>query len=232
MSAVRQVSLWDVDDVTTFGPVKDMTVGPVEQFDVREFCRRWHYTRYLGVGAANWPYGLYDGQTLIGVVAYNLPSLTAAGAVFGPEHATRVAHMTRLVCAEDAPPNSESRLIGGSLRLLAKDKPDMWAVLTYAARDAGHVGYIYQATNALYTGVSSAKPYYIDAQGRRRGATNSDGPGGPARIKMAAQVGGWTLHTAPGKYRYVYVIGTPAQRRERRRLLRLPVIEYPKRVAS
>lgn len=224
----RQVSLWDVDDTTEFGSVADMTVGPVEQFDVREFCRRWHYTKYLGVGAANWPYGLFDGPTLVGVVAYNLPSVTAAGAVFGAEHAVRVAHMTRLACAEDAPRNSESRLIGGSLRMLSEDKPSMWAVVTYAARDVGHVGYVYQATNAIYTGISSAKPYYIDRQGRRRGATNSDGPGGPARIKMAAQAGGWTLHASPGKHRYVYILGTPAERRARRKLLKLPSLPYPK----
>ena len=228
---MRQVSLWDVDDVESFGPVSEMTVGPVEQIDVREFCRRWHYTGYEG--AANWSYGLFDGGYLVGVVAYNNPNRDAAGAVFGPEHAERVAHMGRLVCADDAPRNSESRLIAGSLRMLSSSRPHLWAVLTYGAAEMGHVGYVYQATNAIYTGMGRAKHYYIDAAGRRREPRHPSGRAGePDITPTKALLLGWTVHRSPGKHRYVYILGTPAQRRERRQLLRLPSLPYPKAVAT
>ena len=222
---VRQVSLWDVDDVTEFSPVRDMTVGPVEQIDVREFCRRWHYTGQGG--STTWNYGLYDGDVLAGVVSYNLPSTTACAVVFGKEYARHVAHMGRLVCADDAPRNSESHLIAGSLRLLAQDY-EAWAVLTYAAASEGHIGYVYQATNAIYTGTSAPKPYYIDHKGTRRSATNFGGAGGPARLKALASAYDWTLHQSPPKHRYVYILGTPAERRARRKLLKLPSLPYPK----
>jgi hypothetical protein len=220
---MRQVSLWDVDDVDTFGPVAGMTVGPVEQIDVREFCRRWHYTN--SGGSALWNYGLYDGPTLVGVVSYNLPVREACAVVFGIDHVDKVAHMGRLVCAEDAPRNSESRLISGSLRLLASDK-HFWAVLTYAAQDVGHIGYVYQATNAIYTGTSSPKPYYVDETGRRY----STKAGTYANAKRRSESAGHALVQSPGKHRYVYILGTPAQRRERRKLLKLPVLPYPKAV--
>ena len=218
---MRQVSLWDVDDVETFGPVSEMTVGPVEQIDVREFCRRWHYTKTGG--AANWNYGLYDGPTLVGVVSYNLPVREACAAVFGESRVDKVAHMGRLVCAEDAPRNSESRLIAGSLRMLAAGH-GFWAVLTYAAQDAGHIGYVYQATNALYTGLGGQSFKYVDRHGRTRGTKNETAK----RARQMAQEQGWTRSPSLPKHRYVYILGTPAQRRARRKLLKLPVLPYPK----
>lgn len=220
---MRQVSLWDVDDVTEFGPVSGMTVGPVEQIDVREFCRRWHYTN--SGGSALWNYGLYDGPTMVGIVAYNLPTRRACASVFGEEYAANVAHMGRLVCADDAPRNSESRLIGASLKMLAVDKPNIWAVLTFAAQDEGHVGYVYQATNAIYTGTGG---YYqnFSVDGR---LISTNGTGNTL-ARMAA-LGGKVTRALP-KHRYVYILGTPAQRRERRKLLKLPSLPYPKAVTT
>ena len=222
MSA-RQVSLWDVDDVDTFGPVAEMTVGAVEQIDVREFCRRWHYSNTGG--SALWNYGLYDGPTLVGIVAYNNPVRSACEMVFERESWLHVAHMGRLVCAEDAPRNVESRLIGASLKLLSQDKPEIWAVLTYAAQDLGHIGYVYQATNAIYTGEGKARDYYVDTQGRRRSTKQ-----GQYLRHADAIAAGWTIGYEPPKHRYVYILGTPAQRRERRKLLKLPSLQYPKAV--
>ena len=223
--SVRQVSLWDVDDVTEFGRVADMTVGPVEQIDVREFCRRWHYTN--SGGSASWNYGLFDGDVLVGVVAYNLPTREACAAVFGQEHLSHVAHMGRLVCAEDAPRNSESHLIAGSLKRLHQSQ-GFWAVLTYAAQDEGHIGYVYQATNAIYTGTSSPKPYYLDADGRKWGSKS----GTWSEAKRRADALGHTRVMSPPKHRYVYILGTPAERRARRKLLKLPSLPYPKAVTA
>lgn len=222
---MRQVSLWDVDDVTEFGPVSQMTVGPVEQIDVREFCRRWHYSN--NGGSASWSYGLYDGDVLVGVVAYNLPTRQTCASVFGEEFVDKVAHMGRLVCADDAPRNSESRLIGASLKMISEDK-GFWAVLTFAAQSAGHVGYVYQATNAIYTGTGGDTKFWIDADGRRRGTKQ----GTRANAMRLAAVEGWQLVKEPPKHRYVYILGTPAQRRERRQLLKLPSLPYPKAVTS
>ena len=221
MSAIRQVSLWDVDDVETFSPVRDMTVGPVEQIDVREFCRRWHYTNTGG--NMTWNYGLYDGDVLVGVVSYNLPTREACGSVFGEQHLERVAHMGRLVCADEAPRNSESRLIAGSLTHLSDDK-GFWGVLTYAAQDEGHIGYVYQATNAIYTGTGGDSSYWVDQDGKRRGTKQ----GTAANARRMAKSQGWIKHPSLPKHRYVYILGTPAERRARRKLLKLPSLPYPK----
>ncbi len=221
---VTPTTLWDVSDPGRDQPkVRDMTVAPVSPEDVREFSRRYHYTETGG--NAMWRWGLWHGVVLHGVVAYNLPTRSACMSVFGTEYGPdHVWHMGRLVLSDDSPHNSESRLIGGSLRAIAAQHPDTWAVLTYAATDVGHIGYVYQATNAIYTGTAGDPNYYVDETGKRRG-THLDGHAvGPVR---AAEMG-WTRHSGGPKHRYVYILGNKTQRRERTRLLRFPQLPYPK----
>jgi hypothetical protein len=217
------VALWDALDTTEWSAVRTMNTTRLQAREVDEFCQRWHYTATKG--SAPWSYGLWDGPTLVGAVAYNLPTMETCASVFGPEHWRSVAHMGRLVCAERTPPNVESRLIAASLRLLPIDRPGTLAVLTYAAQDVGHIGYVYQATNALYTGLTeSTHHHHIDPQGRRRG----DYLGGAYVDTARAADLGWTRHEGQPKHRYLYLVGTPAQRRHSRRRVLLPSLPYPK----
>jgi hypothetical protein len=223
MTTSRNVSLFDVDDVTSFSKVRDLTVSKVAQSDVHEFCRRWHYSRTGG--NMSWNYGLWDGFTLVGVVSYNLPTMEACAALFGAERWEWVVHMGRLVCADDAPRNSESRLIAQSLRALKCDKPSTRAVLTYAASSEGHLGYVYQATNAIYTGAVKSGHHYTDERGQMRGSKQG------VRVSIAdAKNRGWQVVPGLPKHRYVYLIGNKTERKEARRLLKLPVLPYPKEV--
>lgn len=219
------VGLWDVEDGDERSPVRDYMCTKVSTRDVEEFCRRYHYT---GTGGSmNWRYGLWDGHTLIGVIAYNMPTRATCESVFGPEHFDKVWHMGRLAMAEDAPRNSESRLISLSLKMIQAAHPETWAVLTFAAVSAGHIGYVYQATNALYTGSGGDASYLVDLKGRRR-ATNQ----GVGLTKAQIAERGWTEVKEPPKHRYLYILGSKTQRRQRRALLRLPTLPYPKATAS
>lgn len=218
---MRNVSLFDVDDATGFSPVKDMTVSRVPSADVDEFCRRWHYTNTGG--NMTWNYGLWDEFTLVGVVSYNLPTMPACSAYFGEDRWEWVVHMGRLVCADDAPRNVESRLIANSLPMLKHDRPVARAVVSYAAAGQGHIGYVYQATNALYCGVTANTHFYIDQKGNRRAPKQ----GKNVSIARALERG-WEVRHEPGKHRYVYLIGDKRERKEARTLLKFPVLPYPK----
>lgn len=216
------VSLFDVENVETMPKVRDMTVAPVSVGDVQEFAARYHYTGHNG--SALWRWGLWDGPTLHGVIAYNLPTRSVCECVFGEEYFDKVWHMGRLALSDDSPRNSESRLIGLSLKAITNQYPDVWAVLTYADPAVGHLGYVYQATNAIYTGRSdsSSVRYYIDSQGNRHGTRATS-----CRTDEALKRG-WTLQRGETKHRYVYILGSKTQRRQRRALLKLPVLPYPK----
>jgi adenine modification enzyme len=161
---------------------------------------------------------------LLGVVAYNLPTRSVCASMFGEEYVDNVWHMTRLVLPDAALRNSESRLIAGSLRMIEKEHANVWAVVTYAATDAGHIGYVYQATNAIYTGTGGRPTFHTDETGARRGTHLNGHYIDPERAAAL----GWTLRKGGIKHRYVYILGTKRQRRSRRAMLRFPSLPYPK----
>jgi hypothetical protein len=214
-------SLFDVEDNTTTPHVRDMNIGPVTTNDVREFSRRYHYMASTTGNAYSWRWGLWSGPELHGVVAYNLPTISTCESVFGKEHSAHVWHMCRLIAADRSPRNTESRLIGLSLQEIQRNHPDVWAVITYADTTVGHIGTIYQATNAHYIGVGGKTNYYLDQDGRRRVLYQD----GKTTDYIAA---GWTRHQGTGKHRYLYILGSKTQRRQRRELLRYPILPYPK----
>lgn len=216
------MSLFDVENLDEMPKVRDMTISTVSTSDVQEFSRRYHYSETGG--NASWRWGLWHNATLLGIVAYNLPTRETCQSVFGTDHFDKVWHMGRLALADTAPPNSESRLIAGSLKAINSNHPSVWGVLTYAATDVGHIGYVYQATNAIYTGTGGVSTFYVDGDGRRR-STYLGGRGvSPTR---AAEMG-WTRHVGGPKHRYLYVLGNKTQRRHRMSLLKLPSLPYPK----
>lgn len=218
----RVHSLLDVDDAAMMPPVREMTVAPVPMQELREFVWRYHHTGHTGMGLRR--FGLWHGMTLLGVIAFGMPTPRAARSVFGAAGAGHVWDMSRLMLADVAPHNSESRLIGGAMRLVAANDAHVWAVLSFADPAAGHLGYVYQATNALYTGTGGNPVYYVDELGSRR-APNSNGSW---ITREQAESRGWSKHVGPPKHRYLYLIGTRAERRARRAALRLPVLPYPK----
>jgi len=65
-----------------------------------------------------------------------------------------VFELNRLWVSDDLPPNTESRFIGWVLRELKRDYPNL-ILLSYADGEQNHVGYVYQATNWIYTGLST-----------------------------------------------------------------------------
>lgn len=218
---------YQIDQASLFAPDRDVkvrntTVGPVSVEDVNRLCRAYHYSRTAGSAMYRW--GLWHGADLLGAVAYNLPTRDVCASVFGEEQVARVWHMGRLVLHDWAPRNSESRLIAGSLREIERVRPDIWAVVTYAAIDAGHLGYVYQATNAIYTGIGGDTTYFTDQKGRRRSTYLSQQHVSESRARSM----GWTKHKGAGKHRYVYVLGNRAERRQRRELLRFKQLPYPK----
>jgi hypothetical protein len=215
------MNLFDVYDGHDYAPVRDMVVGPASRSDVNEFAQRWHYT--ATGGNMTWNYGLWDGYSLVGVVSYNLPPMQTCNAFFGEEHWEWVVHMGRLICAQDAPRNVESKLISGSFALLRKNRPEARLVVTYAATSQGHIGYVYQATNAIYTGTTEIKHFYIDEHGRQRGSKQ-----GTYLSIDKAKARGWTVHQETAKHRYVYLLGSKTERKEALKLLKFPILPYPK----
>ena len=202
-----------------------LTVADVSTVEAVEFVSRWHYA---GCGAGNSiNAGLYCGMHLVGVAAFGVPiSQDAAASVFGVAHAGHVWDLSRFVLVDEAPRNTESWFLVRALRHLKSARPSAWAVTSFADSTEGHIGTIYQATNAMYGGMTGVATQYVDQDGRLR----SDRSNGRRITRRVADQRGWTPIRREAKHRYVFLL--PDNRTHRRhltRLLRWTGQPYPKR---
>ena len=179
-----------------------------------------HYAKRLC--PISYAFGAYRGAELIGVVTYGVPgSPHLCRGLCGEEMAERVLELNRLCCENSK--NVASTLVGRSLRLLPKPS----VVVSYADTAQGHVGYIYQATNFLYTGAATAHDCEYLINGKKVHARTLTGRGITAPREWAKANGIEMVQPKP-KHRYVFPCGNKKQRAEIVAALRYSLEPYPK----
>ena len=214
----------DGGSIPTFSLQNRFTISKIDTKIGKEFVKRHHYSH----GIHNGPmcYGLFDHMTLVGVLAFATPcSENVCASVFGPEHKRSVTELHRLVLLDEVPKNMESWFIARVLKLFKQDRPNYKAVLTFADATQGHLGIIYQATNAIYSGMSGKATFYLDEDNRLRHPRQN----GVNITPDMAKERGWRPVKRDGKHRYLYLL--PSDKKERKvlnQMLKLPTLPYPK----
>lgn len=185
-------------------------VRPISYSDTKPFILNIHYARRMP--CVQYAFGLFIHGKLCGVVTYGQPaSPSLCKGIAGEANRNDVLELNRLVfLPEFNGDNNASYLVGRSLKLLPKHT----FVVSYADYGGwGHIGYVYQATNFLYTGLTKERTDKYSESGHSRHYKD-----GETRRQ---------LRTA--KHRYVYLVGGVAQRKQMRKELRYPVYQqYPK----
>lgn len=184
-------------------------VARIEYKDTKPFILGIHYARRMP--QVQYAFGLFLDETLIGVVTYGQPaSPWLCKGVAGEEHRKSVIELNRLVILPGyGGKNYASVLVSRSLKML----PGGLYVVSYA--DWGgwhHVGYIYQATNWLYTGCTKPRTDKYSASGHARHYASGETMRQPRTAK----------------HRYIYITGDKRTRKRLRQELRYPVKSYPK----
>jgi hypothetical protein len=171
-------------------------------------------------------YGLFDGFTMIGCIIFGKPAnKNLCWGVCGREESDKVLELTRLWILDGTPKNTESFLIGNSLKLLP---PEYEILVSYAEVSAGHVGTIYQATNWIYTGLSDRHvEWRLEGEESKHARHLFKEHGG---IKGAKEFYGDRLQKLERgrKHRYVMLRGNKTRKKELLKKLRYPVSSYPK----
>jgi len=184
---------------------------PIKSEETRQWFLQKHYMKRMPL--IMFAFGLYENNYLIGVISYGAPaSPHLARGVCGEEHALDVLELNRL-CLDSNEKNMASILIARSMKLLPPPK----IIVSYADTKAGHIGYVYQATNFIYTGLSA----------KRKDPVGFDTSGG----KLARHSRGhWgkDLVDRPRKHRYVNFVGNKRQKKDLRSQLRYEAQPYPK----
>jgi hypothetical protein len=203
----------------------DYTIREVTSQEATKMVVEFHYLHRRA--SAMHCFGLFDGEEMIGCVIYGKPaSPSLCVGVCGKEESDKVIELTRLWIRDNTPKNTESFLIGRSLRLLPKQKD---IIVSYAEIDAGHLGTVYQATNWIYTGKSDRHvEWRLDGLSGSHSRHLFDEHGG---VNGAKEFFGERLHRheRPRKHRYImFNTKSIARRRELLSKLRYEIQPYPK----
>lgn len=184
----------------------------------KKFIREHHYTHSCHNGPMCW--GLYDDDALIGVCAFATPSSeNVRASLFGPSEVDRVTELHRLFVVDGTPKNTESWFIKRAIQGLLEYRPKIRGIISFADSTEGHSGVIYRASNALFCGTTGRARFYRDGEGRLRHPRQN----GVNITLEEARSRGWTPEMRDAKNRYVFVVGSPAERRKwRKRLLLEP----------
>ena len=186
-------------------------VREISRDEAIPFLMRVHYAR--SVPQLMHCFGLFVDNVLCGVVTYGIPaSPTLCRGLAGDEEFYNILELNRLVIC-DQNRNDASFLVGRSLRMLPRHR----YVVSYADWGGwGHVGYIYQATNFLYTGLS---------------ASRTDVASNGKHSRTAFKKGEDHSHRQPRSRKHRYVFVCASNKREKKEMLskiKYTVLPYPK----
>jgi len=184
-----------------------MKVLPINNFETEPWLLEKHYAKRMC--PISFAFGLYDDEQLVGVVTYGVPaSPFLCMGVCGINNKDKVLELNRL-CLNDGVKNGASFLVSKSLQMLPKPT----IVVSYADTAMGHVGYIYQASNFLFTGTTKERTDMAGEDGKhsRHNLGNSEN-----RINRSA------------KHRYIYFVGSKSQKNSLLKQLNYEVSPYPK----
>ena len=169
-----------------------MEVKQISYEQTKPFLLNIYYARRMP--CIQYAFGLFEHNRIIGVVTYGQPSSPSVCiGIAGEENRKNVLELNRLVLLPKCHGNNHaSFLVSKSLKML----PGFTYVISYADTDWDHVGYVYQATNFLYTGVTKPRTdIYTEGHGRHYDPNEK-------RRKYRST-----------KHRYVYLVGNKKEKK-------------------
>ena len=168
-----------------------------------------HYAhRVPGISHA---FGLYNEDSILcGVCTFGMPANYMEMKAWEP---FQLLELNRLVVNDGLPKNVLSFFVSSTLKQL----PIPTVVISYADITSGHYGYIYQATNWLFTGFGGEK-HWILKDGSVKCRRHHE--------KISSELIDRVEKTQ--KARYYMFVGTKKHKKQMLELLRYPILPYPK----
>jgi len=216
--------------------IKDKyTVKSIDNFQCKDWLLNKHYAKRIP--SISYAFGLFnDKNILCGVVCYGRPvAHTLVKNAFNGEYQEQFLELNRLVVNENLEKNTLSFFVSESLKMLPKPQ----VLVSYADSSQNHHGYIYQATNWYYTGLSEKfKDYMVKGYEKMHSASimdlvgRSDGESGHLskvellKLKFGAE--NIYMIDRPQKHRYFYFLGSKKDIKNMKLKIKYPQQPYPK----
>lgn len=179
--------------------------------NTRHLVETEHYSKSVNGIKISFVFSLWFKDEMIGCVMYGQMA-TTAWKKFGSKE-TDVLELRRLVVKRGYDKNISSWFVSKTIKYLKKNTCTK-VIVSYADPFHNHKGYIYQALNFMYIGLSGKDKAYMDNEtGKvyhsRALRTKYKGEFKPfvQRLRDKLSLGLLTEVVLPGKHTYVYVLG-------------------------
>ena len=207
--------------------ISNLEISPLSYKDAMDIVVNKHYLKRKC--PCSFAFGLYHNSDIVGVIVFGKPaSYTLCNGIAGKDESENVIEFNRLWVDDRMPRNTESWFVSRALKMCPYD-----IVVSFADTEQGHVGFIYQATNWLYCGISKKQKYF-------RLKTDEDNKGGTTyrrrarmpKSKIIEQYGEDFIeeYYSSMKYRYVYFNGSKARKKHLLKKLKYEILPYPKEI--
>tara|TARA_R110002051_G_scaffold41515_2_gene86080 strand:- start:2503 stop:3138 length:636 start_codon:yes stop_codon:yes gene_type:complete len=188
-------------------------VKSIDNSQTKEWLLHKHYAKRIC--SISFAFGLFDGLQLIGVCTFGKPpSPPLCIGVCGSENSDFVYELNRLCVNNGLPKNSLSYFVSQCLKML----PPL-IIVSYADTSQNHNGYIYQATNWIYTGLSAKRTERYDILNPNKHSKT---------CVETMKVEDLAIRERPQKHRYIFFTGSKTQRKAWKKQLNYKEQPYPK----
>jgi len=188
----------------------NISVCSIKAKETYEWLLYKHYAKRIP--SISYAFGLYIDKNLNGVCTIGKPaSSSLCIGLCGEENSKYVFELNRLCVNDELPKNSLSFFVSKVLKKL----PSL-ILVSYADKAQNHNGYIYQATNWLYTGYTK----------ERTDIGSEDGSHSRHYDKSLDYKEYRKFRSS--KHRYIYFTGTKRQRKKWLSSLNYEIYKYPK----
>lgn len=214
------------------GMKDDYIIRKLDSLEAQQMVIKNHYLHRQA--PCTYSYGLFKNEytnifgekdgALVGVIIYGSPaSPSLCNGICGKDEKDNVIELTRLWIDDSVGKNAESFLIGNTIKLLPKEIIVSFADPTTEKR---HVGYVYQATNWLYTGLSADRTdRKIRGDNRHSKSISNMYSAEQMKSKFKEET---YLESRPRKHRYVYFNCNKKRKKELLAKLKYGIKPYPK----
>ena len=198
-------------------------VKSIDYQDCKEWFLKKHYAKRIP--PIEFCFGLYDQDILVGVCSYGTPVSSVLRELFA---SYKLYELNRLVVSDGLPKNSLSYFVSKTIDFIPKPS----VLVSYADTSQNHNGYIYQATNWIYTGLSAKfMDYMVKGMEHLHGASVFDlSRGQENRVEWLREKYGDKLYMKerPRKHRYFYFVGDKRDKKKMMKELPYQIQPYPK----
>jgi len=183
----------------------------IDSYQTYDWLLHKHYAKRIP--SISFAFGLYDENNIMqGVITYGKPaSPSLCDGVCGVENRDYVYELNRLCVNDGLPNNTLSFFVAKSLKAL----PPL-IIVSYADTAQNHNGYIYQATNWIYTGATK----------ERTDIGSEDGSHSRHYDKSIDYTKNRKFRSS--KHRYINFTGSKKQKKYWRSCLKYEICDYPK----